>query len=102
MNIYDELLKIVEENPDLVFNNDGYENLPRGIVEENQDIIDHINNLMRANDPDFVSFQNFKPRKDGSMAVRYQGIWSRSDPYFIGVVYDPLESFKPKTEETEQ
>ena len=29
-------------------------------------------------------------------------IWSRSDPYFIGVVYEPLESFKPKIEETEQ
>jgi len=98
MNLYEELNKIMESNPDLVFDNDGYQRLPDAIVEANKDAIERIEILMKKHDKDFVSFQNFKPRSDGSIAMRYQAIWNYH-PYFIGVVYTPMEDFKPKKEE---
>ena len=41
---------------------------------------------MKSLDPDFLEFNNFKPREDGSFAIRYQGIYDRQT-YFKGVCY---------------
>ncbi len=92
VNYFEELSRLKDEYPELVFNNDGYENIPAEIREAN--IIGHneIETLLKQSIKGFVSFQNFKPRKDGTFAVRCQTRWDQS---FTGVSYFPLESFKP-------
>lgn len=96
MNIYNELTRIAQENPELIFDNDGYEYLSREVKLRHKEVIDEITEMMKAYDPGFSRFDNFKPRKDGSLALRYQALWD-SNNGFIGVVYTPLEVFKEST-----
>lgn len=91
MNAYDELIKLRDENPALVFDNHGYDKLPQSVVEAHKDAIKSIENILRQCVKGFVSFQNFKPRKDGSTAARYQVHYNES---FIGVAYTDLEKFR--------
>jgi hypothetical protein len=81
------LTELMQSNPDLVFNNDGYENLSPEIVEANKDAIQRIEAILRSKIEGFVWFQNFKPRSDGSFDARYQ---VRYSPHFTGVAYTPL------------
>jgi hypothetical protein len=94
MDAYTELTKIMEANPALVFDNDGYDKLSPEIVEANKDAIKSIENILKQCVKGFVSFQNFKPRRDGSTAVRYQ-VWYNDEGSFTGVAYTSLEKFKP-------
>mgnify|MGYP001588013032 CR=1 FL=1 len=91
-NYYEELSQLMEEYPELVFCNDGYENIPIEVREANADGIAKVEKLLKVAIKDFVYFQNFKPRKDGSTAVRCQTKWDHS---FTGVSYFPLENFRP-------
>lgn len=92
MNAYSALTKIMETNPDLVFNNDGYEKLSEEIVAANKDAIQSIEVILKECVKGFVSFQNFKPRKDGSTAVRYQ-VRYNDEGSFTGVAYTDLKAF---------
>jgi hypothetical protein len=94
MNYFEALSGVLERHPDLLFNNDGYERLSPKIVEANKSAIEEIEKLLRESVVDFVSFQNFKPRKDGSITVRCQTRWA---PWFTGVTYIPLDNFKPES-----
>jgi len=96
MSAYHQLTAIMEAHPDLVFCNDGYQNLPAEIVEANKETIQEIEKILKEKVWGFVSFQNFKPRKDGSMAVRYQARYDENTG-FVGVVYTPLAEFQEKT-----
>lgn len=91
-NFFDELTQCINRYPELVFDNDGYEQLPREVIERNREGINKIEAILKVCVSDFCSFQNFKPRKDGSIAIRCQTRWS---DYFRGVSYFPLENFKP-------
>lgn len=93
MNAYNALTKLMRENPSLIFSNDGYENLPATVVEANKDAIDSVEEILKRCVKGFVSFQNFKPREDGSIAVRYQ-VYYNDERSFRGVAYTPLEDFK--------
>jgi hypothetical protein len=90
MNACDALTKILETNPDLVFDNDGYENLSPKIVEANKDAIKSVEAILEQCIWGFVSFQNFKPRKDGSIAARYQ-VRYNDEGSFVGVTYTDLK-----------
>lgn len=92
IDFYAELNKLREQYPELTFNNDGYEDIPKDVRARNQEGQEAIEKLLRESVSGFVTFQNFKPRKDGSFAIRCQTKW---DQYFTGVSYFPLENFKP-------
>lgn len=96
MNIYEELTRIAKENPELIFDNNGYEYLSKETKLKHKEVIDEITQMMKAHDRGFSRFDNFKPRKNGSLELRYQAVWDRNNG-FIGVVYTPLENFKENT-----
>jgi hypothetical protein len=94
-NYHEELSAIMRSNPALIFWNDGYEELPRETIAENQAAFDKVTDLLTESVADFVRFQNFKPRRDGSTDIRCQTKWSET---FTGVTYLPLDNFKPGSE----
>lgn len=92
INYYEQLNKLREEYPALTFNNEGYENIPQEVREVNKEGNEKIETILKNTVAGFVKFQNFKPRSDGSYAVRCQTKWS---DFFTGVTYIPLENFRP-------
>jgi hypothetical protein len=93
-NYHAELSAVMRSNPDLIFGNDGYQELDPDTITANQGAFDKVTALLTESVPDFVRFQNFKPRKDGTTAVRCQTRWDAS---FTGVTYIPLDDFKPES-----
>jgi hypothetical protein len=93
IDFYKELDKLREEYPELTFHNDGYENIPDEVRERNKEGQSAIEKLLKDSVVGFVKFQNFKPRKDGSIAIRCQTKWSE---FFTGVTYIPMTEFKPE------
>lgn len=93
MSVFDQLTKIIEDSPALVFDNDGYQELPKATVSANREAVDAVEKILAAEVAGFVRFQNFKPRKDGTTAVRCQVVYDQNLG-FVGVSYIPLESFK--------
>jgi len=91
MTDYDKIIEIKNKYPQLTFNNNGYEYLSKEIEESNKEIIKELSDILRKNIEGFVEFNNFKPRKDGSFAVRVQYKW---DEKFTGVGYFKIEDFK--------
>jgi hypothetical protein len=91
-NHFEELDALRRAFPDLTFNNDGYENIPDDVRKANADGQAQIETILKETVEGFVRFQNFKPRPDGTFAVRCQREWS---PHFIGVSYIPLSNFLP-------
>lgn len=91
-NYFDELEALRLAYPALTLNNDGYEELPSTVKAANADAIQKVEAVLKQAVADFVRFQNFKPRKDGTFAVRCQTRWS---PHFTGVSYFPMENFQP-------
>ena len=91
-NYHEELDALRVAYPDLTFNNDGYENIPDAVREANAEGQAKIEAVLKECVAGFVRFQNFKPRKDGTFAVRCQTHWA---PGFTGVSYFPLENFTP-------
>lgn len=96
MNIYEKLCKLKEKHPELTYNNNGYAELPKSVRQRNAAAIKEIEAILKESIAGFSRFQNFKPRKDGSWAVRCQYDWSANttDRTFIGVGYFPIEDFK--------
>lgn len=90
-NTHDELVRLAKEYKALVFQNDGYEELPGTVIEDNRQGFDEITSILREHVEGFVRFQNFKRRADGSLCIRCQTRWS---PSFTGVSYISLEDFK--------
>lgn len=81
------LSDIKKECPELTFDNSGYEYLPKDIRDKYSVQIAEIESILKEVIEGFVSFSNFKPRKDESVDVRVQYKW---DEYFTGVGYFPL------------
>jgi hypothetical protein len=91
MNYYAELMKLKEQYPSLTFDNDGYQEIPADVKLANAIGIQKIEAILEVAVADFRRFQNFKPRKDGTTAIRCQTQWSEG---FQGVSYFPMENFK--------
>ena len=89
----ERLRQIISDYPELVFNNDGYERLPKDIYTLRKPIISEINKILKTMILGFSYFQNFKPRKDGSVCVRCQYNWNAGteQSQFIGVGYFTFE-----------
>ena len=93
MDAYTKLAQLMDENPALIFENNGYENLPGSVVEAHKEAIAAIEAVLTSCIKGFVRFQNFKPRPDDTVAVRYQ-VWYNDEGSFTGVAYTPMESFR--------
>ena len=85
--VYDKIREYQKKYPALTFNNDGYEYLPMEVRETHKVQIAEIEVLLKSIIAGFVEFNNFKPRKDGSFAIRYQCYWDAS---FRGVGYSEV------------
>ena len=83
-----DLERLMQDNPALIFDNDGYEYLSKEIKEAHAVAIQEIEKLLRTVFPTLTRFDNFKPRKNGRTAVRFQSRWA---DYFTGVNYVALE-----------
>ena len=81
-----KLIEFKENFPELTFDNNGYEYLSPEIRDKYKKEIGEISEIMKSLDSDFLEFNNFKPRSDGSFSIRYQGIYDRKT-YFKGVCY---------------
>lgn len=77
--------------PALTYQNRDYDEIPRAVKDANAEGIAKIEAILKEAVADFVRFQNFRLREDGTVTVRCQTRWS---PYFTGVSYIPLEDFK--------
>lgn len=91
MTDYNKIIEIKDKYPQLTFNNNGYEYLSKDIQESHKEIIKELSDILKRNIERFVSFDNFKPRKDGSFAVRVQCHYNIR---FTGVRYFEIEDFK--------
>lgn len=93
---YNRLGELKEAFPELTFNNDGYQYLGSAVKEKHAEQIKEITDIMKKQFPNFVRFDNFKPREDGGFAVRCQTQWS---PAFTGVEYFEYEYLKTLIDE---
>ena len=84
-----KLVDLFKAYPELTFDNQGYNKLGSDIVSRNKEGIEKIESLLKQCIVGFVSFQNFKPYKDGSIKVRYQ-VYYNEQRTFIGVAYTNL------------
>ena len=89
--VYDKLKEIYKSNPELTFQNDGYEYLPKEVKDANKEAIAEIESLLDKAIAGFSRFDNFNVRKDGTIMIRVQYRWSE---YFTGVGYFPIDGFK--------
>jgi len=83
-NKFNRLKEIQEEFPELTFFNEGYQYLKKEIQESHKDQIAEISEILKELVDGFTEFNNFKPRKDGTIVVRLQYHW---DAMFVGVGY---------------
>lgn len=88
---YNRLLQLQQDNPQLTFQNDGYQYLSKEIVENHKLQIAEISEILKTTVKGFEKFNNFRIRKNGDIVVRLQFQWSSS---FTGVGYFELEDFK--------
>jgi hypothetical protein len=88
---YDRLIELKNQFPELTFDNDGYEYLRKEVQEKHKEQIEEVSQILKETIEGFTSFNNFKPRKDGSFLVRCQHNWDES---FVGVGYFGVELFK--------
>lgn len=91
---YKKLMELKDQYPDLVLKNDGYQYLRMDIRESHKDIIKEIENLLIPLIPRFREFNNFKPRENGTFAIRCQYGWDQS---FTGVGYFEESDFMSET-----
>jgi hypothetical protein len=88
---YNKLIMFQKKYPELTLNNNGYEYLNKEIQEKFKKQIKEISDILKIVIPEFVKFNNFKPRKDGSFSVRCQ---QHYDKTFKGVGYFHITDFK--------
>ncbi len=93
-----KLKDLKDQYPQLTFNNDGYQYLPKDVRESHKLAIEEIESLLKTLIIGFVSFSNFKPRSNGDIVVRYQVIYD-NDPNsgmcgFTGVAYTTFEELE--------
>lgn len=91
INAYYKLILIKNKNPKLTINNNGYEYLSDEVKKLHKKEIIEITEILKLLIPDFVEFNNFKPRKNGSFAIRCQCRWSS---WFTGVCYFDIKDLK--------
>lgn len=89
--MYNKLISIQKEYPELTFQNEGYEYLSKEIINKHKEQIEEISNILKTTISGFVEFNNFKIYKNGDIMIRVQYHW---DKMFVGVGYFNIEEFK--------
>ena len=84
--IHAELLGLLNDHPELRFQNNGYEYLSREVQEAKAEQIARISAILKDHVEGFVKFFNFNVGKDGAIRLRFDYVW---DPHtgFVGVGY---------------
>ena len=97
MESYNRLKEIQKQYPKLTFDNNGYEYIFKE-KEGHKEQVKEIEDILKKEIKGFIRFDNFKPRKDGSFAVRCQYNWGAHDDsrYYEGVGYFEINDFKNK------
>jgi len=91
---YKRLVELQKKYPELTYNNNGYDEINEDVMTRHQKQIKEISAILKEELPkSFVRFQNFTPRRDGSIAIRCQVIYDHVS-YFQGVDYIPITDFK--------
>lgn len=91
--LYSELVHIQQNYPALTFKNVGYENIDRSKLTENEHQADkRVTELLSKHIKNFRRFQNFCPRRDGSIAIRVQYVYDPDSVGFTGVGYLHMDS----------
>lgn len=93
MNMKELLEGYIRDFPKLVFQNDGYGEMPAADKEELKLQIAEIEAFLKKCVWGFVRFQNFKRHHDGSLKLRCQ-IYYNDQHSFVGVAYYPLAEFE--------
>lgn len=89
--LHTELETIAKENPELVFDNVGFEYLSREVKEEKAEQIARISEILKEHVKGFSKFFNFKPCKKRGLTLRFDYAW---DQRFVGVGYLPLDHLR--------
>ena len=106
---YDFLVEAQQEYPNLTFNNEGYQYLDKSKWTANDKLVfEEIEKILRKSIIGFKEFNNFKLRKGGDVAVRFQYDWTADDRSqgipFTGAGYlslkELLNGFKTQQYET--
>ena len=92
MDIREKLEAYIRDFPKLVFQNDGYQEMPAADKESLAPQIAELEALLKTYVWGFVRFQNFKRRKNGGFALRCQ-VFYNDERSFVGVSYIGLEEF---------
>lgn len=101
-NAYQRLKEIKDQYPELTFQNEGYQYLPKEVRERHAEQIEEISSILRQTIVGFIEFNNFKTHEDGTVTVRVQFNWEAEKDnsnvgYFAGVGYFDLELFRNET-----
>jgi len=91
-NEYDKLLSIQKEHPILTFQNNGFEYIDKSKFPKNdKKAFDFVSQLLHGHVEGFREFNNFKIRKEGHIALRFQYDWTADSDEeelpFVGVGY---------------
>lgn len=93
MNVKEKLLEYAEKHPKLVYQNEGYDEMPAIDKEMLKAQIGEIESLLNPLVWGFVRFQNFKRRENGGLVIRCQ-VYYNDEKSFIGVSYIELDAFQ--------
>jgi hypothetical protein len=93
---YNRLKELKDRFPQLTFDNDGYEYISSDVKESHREQIEEIESILRETVAGFYRFDNFKPRKDGSFAIRLHYNYNHGEDGlpFDGVGYFDIKEFK--------
>jgi hypothetical protein len=94
--IFDELHRIADEHPELIFQNNGYESLSRKVQEVKAAQIARVSTILREHVTGFSKFFNYKHNTVHGLTLRFYYNWGEEDKtlYFIGVGYLPLKALR--------
>lgn len=85
---YNTLKNIVKNNPNLTFQNNGYEYIDkRKLTAEDIEALETITEILKRTVTGFQKFFNFKFNKAGEILLRFDYLWDES---FTGVGYIKL------------
>lgn len=93
--IHAELTALFNDNPELCFQNVGYQYLKSEVCEAKAPQIARITEILKEHVTGFVKFFNFRKDKKG-IVLRFDYDWGAEDNgrHFIGVGYLPLDSMR--------
>jgi hypothetical protein len=93
--IHEEIKSIFDQNPELCFENEGYQYLPPHVREAKKEQIDRIEEILNEHVLGFVKFFNFR-NNNGEIRLRFDYDWGAEGggTHFTGVGYVKLDHLR--------